>query len=246
MAADMVGEAAARPGGPARRALRGGQRLAGRRHHARRAREAKARLSAEAAACPRWSPLPHSRAVDAGRSASPAVRTASLEPRCWPGLSSRDGAALHGASRHLSAGPRAPGPHRESGPRRQCTQPPPGRRGPMDAASWARCLPTLELASQAPGRCRSLRSVSAAAALGAPGPQQMVAERLAHSRGGAGRRVPERVRGRRELRGSTRGGATPDAIGGLADQWQRRAPANKENPLPMETGGGNKEHPGVR
>lgn len=103
-----------------------------------------------------------------------------------PLLARRSGAAGRAGAPRRRA-PR-PGPHRARGPRRPAAQPPPGRRGPMDAASRARCLPALRPGSQAPGRCRSPGSVRAAtAALGAQRPQQMVAERLAHSRGGAGR-----------------------------------------------------------
>lgn len=141
----------------------------------------------------------------------------------------------------------APGPHRAHGPCRLPAQPPPGRRGPMDAASRARCLPALEPVLQAPGRCGSPQSVPTAAALRAPRPQQMVAEGLAHSRGGAGGRMPGGVSGRRERERQRAGrGRAPNAIGGPAHQWQQRAPANKETRRPMETGGGNKEHPGVR
>lgn len=72
--------------------------------------------------------------------------------RAFPRATAPRGTARPGTS----APGRAPGPHRARGPRCPRERPPPGLRGPMDAASWARCLPAPGPASQVAGRCGSL------------------------------------------------------------------------------------------
>lgn len=100
-------------------------------------------------------------------------------------LSSHDGAELHGAPGHLGAGP-APRALTE----RAVPAARPHSRCPAAAGPWTRPPgPAASSNSRPPLRrrvaARSSASVpAAAAAFGAQRPQEMVAERLAYSRGG--------------------------------------------------------------
>lgn len=135
-----------------------------------------------------------------GRSAPPAVTAAPRAPGCGPGLPSSDGAARHGAPGHLRAGPR-PGPSQSARtplPARTATARPSrahgrGLLGPMPPRAWARLAGSGSLRVPVVG--------PAAAAPGAPRPQQMVAE----PRGLPGGAQGGRARGG----GSTRGRASP-------------------------------------
>lgn len=240
----MISRAAARPRAPARRALRDGQWLAGRQHHARWAREVQARLSAGAAACP-GRPPPHSLAVDTGRSASPAVRAASQALGCGPGLSSYDGAARRAQAPQRRAPRPRPSEHaRFLPPTRTAAARPPrahgrGLPGPLAPRVRARLLGAESLPVPAVGPCRRCPLRPAAAANGSRTPHTLP--------GRGGRASAPAARGRRVGEGPRAGwGRAHDAIGGSVDQWQRRTPANKETTWPMETGGGDKEQPGVR
>lgn len=208
MAADMIGGAAARPSSLARRALSGGQRLAGRRHHARRAWEAQAGVSAGATACPRRPP-PHSRAVDAGRSAPPAVRAASRTPGCGPGLP-RTTALRCTARPGTSAPGPGPGPSqsaRSLPPARTAATRPPrahGRGLPGPLPPRARTRPSgagsLRVAVGPRRRCPRR---PAAAANGSRRPRALP------GRGGRAGGCPDGCAGGGSERGSARGGAAP-------------------------------------
>lgn len=87
-----------------------------------------------------------------------------------------------------------------------------GLPGPLPLRARARLLGAESLPIPAVGPCRRCPR--------RPRPQQMVAERLIHSRGGVGGPVPQQARGRREGEGPRAGwGRAHDAIGGSVDQW---------------------------
>lgn len=247
--------------------------LLGRRHgrrggsEARRPGPARAprRTAAGGAAAPCTAGSGGEGRAQRGRRGMPPLVAAASQPSCGrrpervPGgqdglvgaemLAGPSLARRRGAARRVQAPPRrAPRP----GPSQRVRSPPlvhtaaarpprahgRGLLGPLPPHARARLSGAGSLPVPAVGVRRCCPRRPAAAANGSRAPRALP--------GRGGGRVPGRVRGRRELRGSARGGATPDAIGGPVDQWQRRAPANKENPRPMETGGGNKGHPGVR